>query len=51
MSRAVLAVQKGEMGLLKASKAFGVPRTTLQRRARMKNVDATLGKKVRAVLN
>ena len=34
MSKAVIAVKRHKMGTLKASKCFGLPRTTLQRLAR-----------------
>src|SRR6218665_2788411 len=37
MPNAVDAVKKGEMGVQKASVTFGVPKTTLRRRARNKN--------------
>lgn len=37
MSNAVAAVKAGQMGTLKASKQFGVPRTTVQRLAKQSN--------------
>jgi len=37
MKEAIAAVQRGDMGWLRASKQFGVPQATLRRRAENKN--------------
>lgn len=46
MRAAISAVRDGSMGCKKASKVFGVPRTTLKRRVNNLNVDAVEDKKV-----
>lgn len=45
MAKALEAVEKSEMGIKKASVAFGVPCTTLRRRARKRNKRANDSKK------
>ena len=46
MLEAISAVREGSMGCKKASKIFGIPRTTLKRRVNNLNIDATEEKKV-----